>query len=76
MEALPRALEIIFEMQRKRNNEKLTRRKKAFQLTKHVSFHCEPFLLSNFITFLFLIHLKQFKIFHNFLICLKQFKIV
>jgi hypothetical protein len=61
MEALPQALEIIFEVQRKRNNEKITSRKKAFQLIKHVFFSFGPLLLSDFITFLFLIHLKQFK---------------
>jgi hypothetical protein len=61
MEALPQALEIIFEVQRKRNNEKITSRKKAFQLIKHVCFSFGPLLLSDFITFLFLIHLKQFK---------------
>jgi len=38
MGALPRALEIIFEVQRKRNNEKKTFKKKAFQLTKCVFF--------------------------------------
>jgi hypothetical protein len=34
MRALPQALEIIFEVQMKRNNEKITRKTKAFQLTK------------------------------------------
>jgi hypothetical protein len=42
MEALLQALEIMFEVQRKRNNEKITRRKKAFQLTKHVFFALNP----------------------------------
>jgi hypothetical protein len=32
---LPQALEIIFEMKKKRNNEKIKRKKKAFQLTKY-----------------------------------------
>jgi hypothetical protein len=38
MTALPQALEIIFEVQRKKSNEKLTRKKKTFQLTKHELF--------------------------------------
>jgi hypothetical protein len=36
MGALPQALVIILEEQRKRSNEKITRKKKAFQLTKCV----------------------------------------
>ncbi len=36
MGVLPEALEIILEVQRKRGNEKITRKKKAFQLRKHV----------------------------------------
>jgi hypothetical protein len=41
MGALPQVLEIIFEVQRKKNNEKITRKKKkAFQLPKHVLFFC------------------------------------
>jgi hypothetical protein len=35
MEMLPQAVEIIFEVQRKRSNEKTTRKKKVFQVTKH-----------------------------------------
>jgi hypothetical protein len=35
MKVLPQALKIIFEMQRKRSNEKLTKRKISFSLTKH-----------------------------------------
>jgi hypothetical protein len=39
MGALPQALEIIFQMQRKIINKKITgEKKKAFQLTKHVFF--------------------------------------
>jgi hypothetical protein len=34
MGALPQALEIIFEMQRKRSNEKIARRKKSFPTHK------------------------------------------
>ncbi len=59
---------IIFEVQKKRSNEKLTRRqirKISFQVTKRFALFCfffGPLLLSNLITFLFLIHLKQFKV--------------
>jgi hypothetical protein len=38
MGVLPQALEITFEMQRKKNNEKITKKKEAFQLIKHVFF--------------------------------------
>jgi hypothetical protein len=65
MGALPQALKIIFEVQRKRSNEKITRRKISFPTykTHFFSFFLfEPPLLSNLITFLFLIHLKQFKV--------------
>jgi hypothetical protein len=59
MGALPQALEIIFEVQRKRSNEKITRKKKAFQLTKCLLFFIfGSLLLSNLINFLFFIHLK------------------
>jgi len=59
MGALTQALEIIFEVQRKKNNEKITRKKKAFQLTKCVLFFLfEPLLLSNLITFLLFVHFK------------------
>jgi hypothetical protein len=34
MRALPQALEFVFEVQKKRSNEKIARKKKAFQLTK------------------------------------------
>jgi hypothetical protein len=43
MGALPQALEIIFEVQMKRSNEKIARKKKAFQLTKCIFF---PFFSS------------------------------
>ncbi len=33
---LPQILEIIFEVQRKMSNEKITRKKNVFQLTKHI----------------------------------------
>jgi hypothetical protein len=38
MEVLPQALENIFEIQRKMSNEKITRKKKTFQLTKKTFF--------------------------------------
>jgi hypothetical protein len=38
MGTLPQVLEIIFEVQRKMNNEKITRRERSFKLTKHVFF--------------------------------------
>jgi hypothetical protein len=62
MRALPQVLEIIFEMQMKRSNEKITRREIIFPTYKT---HSSPFfplfgplLLSNLIVFLFLIHFK------------------
>jgi hypothetical protein len=62
MGTLAQALEIIFEVQRKRINEKITKKEKAFQLTKSGFFLLfRALLLSNLITFLFLIHYKQFK---------------
>jgi hypothetical protein len=50
-------LEIIFEMQRKMNNEKITRRKISFP-NHETFFFSRPFLFSNLITILFLIHFK------------------
>jgi hypothetical protein len=38
MGVLPQALEIIFQVQRKMINEKISRKKKTFQLTKGVLF--------------------------------------
>jgi hypothetical protein len=58
MGALLQGLKIIFEVQRKMSNEKITRKKKTFQLTKQVCFFFGPLLLSNLITFLFFIHFK------------------
>jgi hypothetical protein len=60
MGALPQALEIIFELQMKRSNEKLTRKKKAFQLIKHVFFFSLwtplTFKVHNFLKFLFILN--------------------
>jgi hypothetical protein len=66
MGALPQALEIIFEVQMKRNNEKLTRRKINFSTYKmfflFFSSSLDPLIRSNLITFVFLVHFKQFKV--------------
>jgi len=55
MGALPQALEIISQMQRKMINEKITRKKKKLSnLYNMFSFlFFEPFLLSSLITFFF-----------------------
>jgi hypothetical protein len=65
MGALPQALEIVFEVQRKRSNEKITRKKKKLSnLRNAFFFFClllfGPLLLLNIITFLFLIHFQRF----------------
>jgi len=64
MEALPQPGEIIFEVQRKRSNEKITRRKISFPTYKTLFFSLlfEPLLFSNIITFLFFVHFKLFKV--------------
>jgi hypothetical protein len=61
-----------FELQMKRSNEKIVRRKIAFQLTKHFFFSFflffflfGPFLLSKFLTFSFLVHFKWFKVLYR-----------
>jgi hypothetical protein len=54
MVAWPQALEVIFEAQRKKNNEKITRRKKQhFNLQNMFFSSFEPLLLSNPIIFFF-----------------------
>jgi hypothetical protein len=65
MGALPQALEIIFEVQGKRSNEKINKKKKKKKLSnlQNMFFFLffiifGPRLLSNLITFLFLIHFK------------------
>jgi hypothetical protein len=64
MGALPQGLKIIFEMQRKRTHEKVTKRKISFSAYKILFFFLlfEPLLLPILITFLFLIHFNQFKV--------------
>jgi hypothetical protein len=60
MGVLPQALEIIFEVQMKMINEKITRKKKwLFNLQNSFFFLLfGPLLLSNLMPFLFLIHFK------------------
>jgi hypothetical protein len=60
---LPQALEIVLEVQRKKNNEKITRRKMNFPTFKSLFFFpLWTFLLSNLITYLFIIYFKLFKV--------------
>jgi hypothetical protein len=56
MRVLPRALEITFEVQRKRNNEKITRKKQSFPTSK-----------MRFLSLFFSLNPFTFK-HHNFLI--------
>jgi len=60
---LPQALEIIFEVQRKRINEKITRRKISFPIYKMHFFFPSFWTPPNFkpCNFLIVIHFKQFK---------------
>jgi hypothetical protein len=62
MGVLPQALEIIFQVQRKRSNEKYNKKKKKlFTLQNTFLFHfssLETAPILKFITFLFFIHLK------------------
>jgi hypothetical protein len=66
MGALPQALEIIFEVQRKKNNDKSNKKKNKHFNLQNVFFFCSflfgPLLPSNLITFLFLTHLKWFQV--------------
>jgi uncharacterized membrane protein len=64
MEALPQVLEIILEVQGKRSNEKDNKKKNKLSNLQNIfvffsfSFPFGPLLLSNLITFLYLIHFK------------------
>jgi hypothetical protein len=61
MEVLPQALEIIFEVQMKRNNNKIGRRKISFPTHKTRFFFFRLFgllLPTKLQTFKFLVHLK------------------
>jgi hypothetical protein len=65
---LPQALEIVFEMKRKRSNEKITRRrkkKKKLSNLRNTFFSVlllfGPLLLSKLLTFSFLVHLTNLK---------------
>jgi hypothetical protein len=64
MRALPQALEIIFEVQKRRSNEKTARKKKSFSTYKmqFFFFSLDPFLFSKLLTFSFIVHLKTFKV--------------
>jgi hypothetical protein len=62
MGALPQDLKIMFEVQWKRINGKITRRKISFPTYKTHFIFFGLLLLSNLITFLFFIHFKQFKV--------------
>jgi hypothetical protein len=66
MGVLPQVLEMIFEVQRKRINEKITRRIISFSKLQNTFFSFllffGTFLLSDLVTFLFLIHFNQFKV--------------
>jgi hypothetical protein len=63
MGTLFQAVEIIFEVQRKRIKEKMTREKnKLSNLQNMFFFFFGPFPLSNLITFLSLIYFKQLKV--------------
>jgi len=62
MGVLFQVLEIIFEMQRKMNNEKIIIKEIHFLTYKTRFFFLGSFLLSNLITLLFLIYFKQFKV--------------
>jgi hypothetical protein len=62
MGMLPQFIEIIFEVQRKMNNEKIIRREISSPTYKTRFFFFGPLLLSNLMTFLFFIHFKQFKV--------------
>jgi hypothetical protein len=70
MGALPQALEIIFEVQMKRRNEKIARRKISFPTHKTRFFFLffllfGPLLLSKLLTFSFPIHFKRFKVLYE-----------
>jgi hypothetical protein len=63
MGAIPPALEIILEVQMKRSNEKIVRRKISISTHKTCFFFLSlllfgPLLLSKLVTFSFLVHLK------------------
>jgi hypothetical protein len=64
MGALPQALEIIFEVQMKRSNKKIARRKISFPTHKMRLFFLlfGPLSFSKLLTFSFLIQFKRFKV--------------
>jgi hypothetical protein len=67
MGALLQALEIIFEVQAQRSNEKIARRKIIFSTHKFFYLFIYfllfgPLLLSKLLTFSILVHFKRFKV--------------
>jgi hypothetical protein len=60
MGTLPQGIEIVFEMQMKRSNEKIAKRKISVPTYKAQFFFLlfEPLLFSKLITFLFFVHFK------------------
>jgi hypothetical protein len=62
MKTLPQVLKIIFEVQIKMSNEKITIREINFLTYKTPFFFFRLFLFSNLIMFLFVIHFKRFKV--------------
>jgi hypothetical protein len=66
MGMLPQVLKIIFEVQRKMSNERITIIEIIFSTYKtRFFFSFGPLVLSNLITFLLLIHFKQFKMYRS-----------
>jgi hypothetical protein len=62
MGTLPQALEFIFEMQIKRSNEKIARKRISFPTYQmHFFLLFGPLLLSKLLTISFLIDFKRFK---------------
>jgi hypothetical protein len=62
MRVLSQALQIIFEVQKKKSNEKLTRKKKAFQLAECPFFSLSLWTPLTFKSHNFFIHFKRFKV--------------
>jgi hypothetical protein len=66
MGALSQAVEIIFQEQRKWSNEKNSKKKNKLSNSQYAFLFYFSFLwtllLSKFLTFSFLVHLKQFKV--------------
>ncbi len=65
MGVLPQALKIIFQVQRKRNNEKIARRKLSFQIYKMCFFSLEPSYFQSLQLSYFLFILNDLKFYRN-----------